>query len=38
VAVADSYPEVLRAADHVLQTPGGHGALRELFDLVLKKS
>ena len=38
VAVPDSYPKVLRAADHVLQTPGGHGALRELFDLVLKKS
>ncbi len=38
VAVADSYPEVLRAADHVLQTPGGHGALRELFDLVLRRS
>jgi YrbI family 3-deoxy-D-manno-octulosonate 8-phosphate phosphatase len=38
VAVPDSYPKVLRAADYVLQTPGGHGALRELFDLVLKKS
>jgi YrbI family 3-deoxy-D-manno-octulosonate 8-phosphate phosphatase len=38
VAVADSYPEVLRAADYVLQTTGGHGALRELFDMVLKKS
>ena len=38
VAVSDSYPKVLLAADHVLQTPGGHGALRELFDLVLKKS
>ncbi len=38
VAVQDSYPKVLRAADHVLRTPGGHGALRELFDLVLKKS
>jgi YrbI family 3-deoxy-D-manno-octulosonate 8-phosphate phosphatase len=37
VAVPDSYPEVLRAADHVLHTPGGHGALRELFDLVLEK-
>ena len=35
VAVHDSYPEVLRAADYVLQAPGGHGALRELFDLVL---
>jgi N-acylneuraminate cytidylyltransferase len=38
VAVADSYPSVLRAADYVLQTPGGHGAPRELFDLVLNKS
>jgi N-acylneuraminate cytidylyltransferase len=38
VAVHDSYPAVLRAADHVLQQRGGHGALRELFDLVLKKS
>ncbi|MEW6400752.1 MAG: HAD hydrolase family protein, partial [Chloroflexota bacterium] len=35
VAVADAYPEVLRAADHVLSTPGGHGALRELCELVL---
>ncbi len=38
VAVADAYPEVLRAADHVLQAAGGHGAPRELFDLVLNKS
>ena len=38
VAVADAYPEVKRAADHVLQTPGGYGALRELFDLVLRKA
>ncbi len=37
VAVADSYPEVLRAADYVLNTKGGHGALRELFDLVLQR-
>jgi YrbI family 3-deoxy-D-manno-octulosonate 8-phosphate phosphatase len=36
VAVADSYPEVLRAADYVLQTRGGYGALRELCDLILK--
>lgn len=36
VAVADAYPEVLRAADYVLSTPGGHGALRELCELVLK--
>jgi N-acylneuraminate cytidylyltransferase len=37
VAVADAYPEVLRAADHVLSKAGGHGALRELCDLILKK-
>jgi N-acylneuraminate cytidylyltransferase len=36
VAVADAYPEVLRAADLVLSRPGGHGAVRELFDLILK--
>jgi N-acylneuraminate cytidylyltransferase len=37
VAVADAYPEVLRAADFVLTKPGGRGALRELCDLILKK-
>lgn len=36
VAVADAYPEVTRAADHVLKTNGGFGALRELCDLILK--
>ncbi len=36
VAVADAYPEVLRAADHVLTRAGGHGAVRELCDLILK--
>ena len=36
VAVADAYPEVIREADHVLSKPGGHGALRELCDLILK--
>jgi YrbI family 3-deoxy-D-manno-octulosonate 8-phosphate phosphatase len=36
VAVADAYPEVVRAADYVLSKPGGYGALRELCDLVLK--
>ncbi len=36
VAVADAYPEVLRAADHVLAKAGGHGAVRELCDLILK--
>jgi len=38
VAVADAYPEVLRAADFVLRRPGGYGALRELCDLVLQNS
>jgi YrbI family 3-deoxy-D-manno-octulosonate 8-phosphate phosphatase len=36
VAVADAYPEVIRAADFVLSKRGGHGALRELCDLILK--
>ena len=36
VAVADAYPEVIRAADHVLAKAGGRGALRELCDLILK--
>ncbi len=35
VAVADAYPDVIRAADHVLSKPGGYGALRELCDLIL---
>jgi YrbI family 3-deoxy-D-manno-octulosonate 8-phosphate phosphatase len=37
VAVADAFPEVLRAADYVLKTPGGHGAVRELCDLILNR-
>jgi len=37
VAVADAYPEVLQAADHVLTRTGGHGAVRELCELVLEK-
>jgi N-acylneuraminate cytidylyltransferase len=36
VAVADAYPEVIRAADHILTKTGGHGALRELCDLILE--
>jgi YrbI family 3-deoxy-D-manno-octulosonate 8-phosphate phosphatase len=35
VAVADSVPEVLRQADFVLSRPGGHGAVRELCELIL---
>lgn len=34
-AVADAYPPVRRMADHVLKAAGGHGALREVCDMVL---
>jgi len=37
VAVADAYPEVIRAADYVLTKTGGHGAIRELCEIVLKQ-
>ena len=37
VAVADAYPEVVRAADFVTSKAGGHGALREVCDLILKR-
>jgi 3-deoxy-D-manno-octulosonate 8-phosphate phosphatase KdsC-like HAD superfamily phosphatase len=37
VAVADAYPEVIRASDFVLSKAGGHGALRELCDLLLRQ-
>ncbi len=37
VAVADSYPEVLRRADHVLSKAGGYGALREVCEIVLAR-
>ena len=38
VAVADAFPEVLRAADFALSKNGGHGALRELCDLILNRT
>jgi YrbI family 3-deoxy-D-manno-octulosonate 8-phosphate phosphatase len=38
VAVADAYPQVVHAADFVLSKAGGHGALRELCDLILKQT
>ena len=37
VAVADAYPELIQAADFVLSKPGGHGALREVCDLIRKR-
>ncbi len=35
VAVANARPELLKAADWVTKKPGGHGAVRELCDLIL---
>jgi YrbI family 3-deoxy-D-manno-octulosonate 8-phosphate phosphatase len=37
VAVADALQGVIQAADFVLSKPGGHGAVRELGDLILSK-
>ena len=37
VAVADAHPEVLAAADMRLTRAGGHGAVRELCDMLLKQ-
>ena len=36
IAVADAHPSVLKAADIVLTNRGGHGAVREFCDRVLK--
>jgi N-acylneuraminate cytidylyltransferase len=38
VAVADSVPVVARQADFLLSKPGGHGAVRELCELILSKN
>jgi len=36
VAVADACPELRRAAEFVTQLPGGHGAVRETIEMILK--
>jgi len=36
IAVADAAPEVVEAADWLLQTPGGGGAVREVCETLLK--
>jgi hypothetical protein len=36
VAVADAQPEVLQSADLILRSRGGHGAIRELGDLLFE--
>ena len=35
LGVADAHPEVIRQADYVTSRPGGHGAVREICDLVI---
>lgn len=37
VAVANALPDVLHAADYVTTKAGGHGAVREVCDLILSK-
>lgn len=37
VAVADAVGEVRRKADQVLSLPGGHGAVREVCDILLRR-
>jgi YrbI family 3-deoxy-D-manno-octulosonate 8-phosphate phosphatase len=37
VVVADAYPSVGINADLRLDTPGGHGAIREIIDLILRE-
>jgi YrbI family 3-deoxy-D-manno-octulosonate 8-phosphate phosphatase len=37
VAPADAHPSVLRAADWVTKSTGGHGAVRELCDFLLSR-
>ena len=36
-AVADAHPEIIQAADYVTSKNGGHGAVREVICLLLKK-
>jgi 3-deoxy-D-manno-octulosonate 8-phosphate phosphatase (KDO 8-P phosphatase) len=36
VAVADACPEVRESADYITATPGGHGAVREVIEWLLK--
>jgi YrbI family 3-deoxy-D-manno-octulosonate 8-phosphate phosphatase len=37
LVVADSHPDVASKADFILTRPGGHGAVRELSDLLLSR-
>jgi len=37
VAVSDAHDEVRRQADHILTQRGGHGAVREICDILLRR-
>lgn len=37
VVVADAHPDVRRQADQVLSLPGGHGAVREVCDILIAR-
>jgi YrbI family 3-deoxy-D-manno-octulosonate 8-phosphate phosphatase len=37
VVPSDAHPDVIRRADLVLSKPGGHGAVRELCDILLSR-
>jgi N-acylneuraminate cytidylyltransferase len=37
IAVADAYPDVKRQADQLLSNSGGHGAVREVCDILLSR-
>ena len=36
IAVADAVPEVRELASYITQAPGGHGAIRETIELILR--
>jgi N-acylneuraminate cytidylyltransferase len=36
VVVADAHPDVISQADLILSHPGGHGAVRELCDRIIR--
>jgi 3-deoxy-D-manno-octulosonate 8-phosphate phosphatase (KDO 8-P phosphatase) len=36
IAVADAHPDVIAAAHHVTRARGGHGAVREVCDLLIE--
>ena len=37
LVVADAHPDVRRQADHVLNQMGGHGAVREVCDMLIRR-